>query len=96
MKSLISIIVLFLFFLSAYTQGSEELISQAQTRIDVLQKTFSADIVPVKMDKGVKNLLNQFISKSTDSIQQVIQSEIDSPENERLMALNSHAYFLDI
>ncbi len=81
--------------MNVHAQDSAELVRQANIRIDDYQKRFSKDLAPIKMDNGVKNLLGRFITQGTDSIQQVLKQETESPFKEQLLALNSHATFLD-
>jgi hypothetical protein len=76
-------------------QDSAELVRQANMRIDDYQKRFSKELAPIRMDPGVKKLLNRMITKGTDSIQQVVTGETDSPYRDRLLALNAHGAFLD-
>jgi hypothetical protein len=82
-------------FLTVQAQDSAELVRQANMRIDDYQKRFAKDVSPLKMDRGVKNVLKRFYTVETDSIQQVINGETDSPYRERLLALNAHGAFLD-
>lgn len=84
-----------LLLLPAIGQDSAELIRQANMRIDDYQKRFARDLSPLKMDRGIKNILKRFYTVETDSIQQVIEGETESPYRERLLALNAHGAFLD-
>jgi hypothetical protein len=90
---LVSCLTMTLF--TAKGQDSSELVRQANIRIDDYQKRFAKELSPIRMDPGVKNLLTRMITKGTDSIQQVVTGETDSPYRERLLALNAHGAFLD-
>ena len=79
----------------AQGQDSAELVRQANMRIDDYQKRFAKDMSTVKIDRGVKDILKRFYTVETDSIQQVIAGETNSPFKEQLLALNAHAAFLD-
>ena len=79
----------------AKSQDTNEQISQANIRIDDIQKRFAASIAPKSMDEGVKNILLRFITVETDSIQNVLQNESGTNPQEKLQALNGHAAFLD-
>jgi len=60
-----------------------------------MQRRFQADLAPLKMDPQVKKLLTRFITVGTDSIQQVVSDESQTPYKERLLALEAHGKFLD-
>ena len=77
------------------SQDTNEQISQANIRIDDIQKRFESSIAPKSMDEGTKNLLLRFITVQTDSIQNVLQNESDTGQQEKLQALKGHAAFLD-
>jgi hypothetical protein len=69
-------------------------LKQANIDIDNLQKSFLAAVrEKKKMDKGVKDLLTRFLSIGTDSIQTLIKNDGSIPDDRKLLALNSHAYF---
>ena len=84
-------------FLCAFFHGySEEDIYLRQANIDIdnAQSSFHSAARKMKMDKGVKNLLLRFLSTGTDSLQDVIMKDESLPDDKKLLALNSHAYFL--
>ncbi len=66
----------------------------AHQDIDYAQTSFLSSVKAMKMDKGVKNLLTRFLTVGTDSIQRLIQNESSISDDKKLLALNSHAYFL--
>jgi len=69
-------------------------LKQANIDIDKLQKNFLAAVRQKNWDKGIKDYLNRFLTIGTDSLQTLINNDKDIPDDRKLLALNSHAYFL--
>ncbi len=94
MKSILFLFLVSCHFLAGYSQDDNIYLRQANIDIDNAQNSFQSAVKKMKMDRGVKNLLLRFLSTGSDSLQNVIKSDAGIPDDKKLLALNSHAYFL--
>jgi hypothetical protein len=94
MKSILCVHVFLSAFFTGYALEDDIYIRQANIDIDNAQNSFQAAARKMKMDKGVKDLLVRFLSTGTDSMQNVIMKDDSLSDDKKLLALNSHAYFL--
>ena len=99
LKPLLICIILICQFFMAIAQDNAPAqdniyLKQANIDIDNLQKSFLAAVKQKKMNKGVKDLLTRFLTIGTDSLQTLVNNDSSIPDDRKLLALNSHAYFL--
>ena len=86
-------LVLLVINLSVHAQVTGP-VDLANASIDRTQVEFVSNIKTLTIDPGVRNLLERMMSVETDSIQRLIPSEANKTEQQKILALHSHLYFM--
>jgi hypothetical protein len=94
LKSILFSLVLSGSWFSTTAQQDNIYLRQANLEIDNAQSSFLGVMETMKMDRGIKNLLTGFLSTGSDSLQNLVMNDGTIPDERKVLALNSHAYFL--
>jgi hypothetical protein len=80
--------------LSPVISRSQETIAEANALLDAAQLKFTAFTASYKADQGIKELMLEYGTVKTDSLQQAFNGRSSAPEAEKINSINCLKFFL--